>query len=337
MAVSDITHPLETAARGYVLFSGGLDSMLAVCLLRQQGVRVEGLVFDSPFFKIETAHQSARILDMPLRVVDFTDDILELVKHPLHGFGNAMNPCIDCHASMIRRAGERVRENGWDFVATGEVLDQRPMSQNRKSLDRVARESGCGDMLLRPLSARLLDPTRPELLGKIDRERLLDIHGRTRQRQMKLAEAFGIEEYPAPAGGCRLTEKLFCVKVRDLLEHQGFDNRNDVRRLLLGRHFRLPGGAKCVVGRNAGENRQLQQEALDRDLVLHPVDVPGPTVVIAADAQPDDLELAAALGAGYCDGDGGSVRMRWIRQGRCWRETEVTALPRSQARLWLLT
>ena len=198
---------VPTPGRGLCLLSGGLDSQLSICVLRDQGLHVEAVVFASPFFKIEAAKRASENLKVPLQVVSFTQDILELVNHPPHGFGGGLNPCIDCHALMIRRAGELMVEKGFDFVATGEVLNQRPMSQNRRSLGIVEADSALNGRLLRPLSALLLEPTVPELEGKVDRTRLLGLNGRTRKPQMELAKKFGLVEYPSPAGGCLLTEK----------------------------------------------------------------------------------------------------------------------------------
>ncbi|MDD5708469.1 MAG: tRNA 4-thiouridine(8) synthase ThiI [Kiritimatiellae bacterium] len=322
------------AARGLSLLSGGLDSMLAVCVMRAQGCHVEAIVFDSPFFKIDAARAAAAALDVRLHVVDFTTDIVGLLRHPPHGFGGALNPCIDCHALMIRRAGEMVVSMGWDFVATGEVLNQRPMSQNRRSLDLVARASGMADLLIRPLSALRLDPTRPELDGRVTRARLLDLEGRSRRSQMDLAAQYGIREYPSPAGGCLLTEKLFCAKLRDLMTRDGLDHLRDVSWLRLGRHFRLPGGAKCVVGRDAGENVRLQAESTPDDLVLRPVGVPGPTVVLPAAASTSDRLTAAAICAGYCDNPGSCVRIRLLH-GTERHDEDIVPLARASAHQWM--
>ena len=328
--------PRPGKGRGLCLLSGGLDSQLAVCVLREQGLHVEAVVFSSPFFKISAAQLAAAKLGVELHVVNFTRDILELVKHPTHGFGGALNPCIDCHARMIRRAGERVREWKWDFVATGEVLNQRPMSQNRRALDQVARDSGCADLLIRPLSAKRLDATPPELDGRVDRARLLAISGRSRTEQIALAAHYGIRDYPSSAGGCLLTETMFCRKLQDLKTHEGMQNVRDLHWLRLGRHFRLPDGARCIVGRNAAENHRLQQEAQAVDLVLRPLGVPGPTVVVPGGSVTDaDRERALTLCAGYCDASDGAVRIR-LGAADGTREATVIPLPRETARAWML-
>ncbi len=326
---------LAATARGLCLFSGGLDSMLAVCLLRAQGCHVEGIVFDSPFFNIAAAGAAARALAIELHVIDFNEDIVALLRAPPHGFGKALNPCIDCHAMMIRRAGELVAAWHWDFVATGEVLNQRPMSQTKRALGLVAAASGCADLLIRPLSALKLEPTRPELDGRVRRALLLGLEGRSRRAPMELAAQYGIRDYPSPAGGCLLTEKLFCHKLQDLIDHGGLGHPRDVRWLRLGRHFRLPGGAKCVVGRDGAENVRLQREATGADLVLQPLDLPGPTVVLPAAASEADRRTAAAICAAYCDGPGAAVLVRW-KEGAGCRDRTVAPLSRAAAREWML-
>jgi hypothetical protein len=323
-------------ARGLCLLSGGLDSRLAVCVLREQGVELEGIVFASPFFSLDAARQASRQLDIPLRTVDFTRDILELVARPRHGFGSAMNPCIDCHARMIRRAGEVMVRDGFDFVATGEVLNQRPMSQNRRALGVVEKDAALDGRLLRPLSAKLLEPTVPETLGIVDRERLLDLNGRSRKPQVALAEKYGLKEYPAPAGGCLLTEKGFCRKLADLRDHEGLEDERLVWLLLTGRHFRLPGGAKCVVGRDARGNAELKQRRRDGDMLLYTVDVPGPTVLIAGGAEDADASLAAELCAAYADHTGrASVTVRLIRGDGGQEERPIVPTPRERFIGWM--
>lgn len=321
--------------RGLALLSGGLDSMLSLCLLRRQGCHVEAVAFESPFFHLTSARLAARDLGVPLHVIDFTSDVLKLVAHPPHGYGGCLNPCIDCHAAMVRRAGELMERMGFDFVSTGEVLNQRPMSQNRRALGIVAATCGCGDRLLRPLSARRLEPTLPERQGLVDRGRLLDINGRGRRVQMALAAEWGVHRYPSPSGGCLLTESGFCRKLRDLMDHEGLHDMPLVRSLRLGRHFRLPGGAKAVVGRDATENARLITAASGDNVVVHTVDVPGPAVLLPRGACDEDLRLAMGICAGYSDHRGEPVRMRCIRHGDpC--ELQAPPLERSVGNGWML-
>ena len=281
--------------RGLSLLSGGLDSQLAVCVLRDAGAEVEGITFATPFFSPDAAKKAAAALGIKLHIVDFTDDEIALVENPPHGFGGAMNPCIDCHATMIRRAGELMTTLGYDFVATGEVLNQRPMSQNRQSLGVVERTSGLQGRLVRPLSAQLLEPTIPETEGKLDRTKLLALSGRRREPQFELAKKYNLVDYPSPAGGCKLTEKGFGRRLKDLLVHEGLRERRLVELLNIARRFRLPGGTGVILGRDVRENRTLQRALVPTDTLVAPVSVPGPTAIIPKVADPADLDLAARL------------------------------------------
>ena len=286
------------SCRGLSLMSGGLDSQLAVRVLQRAGAEVEAVCFSTPFFDCSAAHKAAEALGVKLHVVDFTDDEIALIKAPPHGFGGAMNPCIDCHAAMIRRAGEMMARLGYDFVATGEVVGQRPMSQNRQSIGVVEKCSGLKGRLVRPMSAKLLEPTIPELEGRLDREKLLDISGRARDRQIALAAEFGIVDYPSPAGGCKLTEEGFGRKLRDLMEHEGLDDRRLVELLLVARRFRLPDGTGVILGRDRNENAVLKA-ATAVGTVVAPVNVPGPTALLPSVKSAADLALAKELVCSY--------------------------------------
>lgn len=282
-------------ARGLSLLSGGLDSQLAVCVLRDAGADVEGITFATPFFAPDAARKAAAALGVKLHVVDFTDDEIALVKNPPHGFGGAMNPCIDCHATMIRRAGELMARLGYDFVATGEVLNQRPMSQNRQSLGVVEKASGLAGRLVRPLCAQLLDPTIPEQEGKLDRSKLLGLSGRRREPQFELAKKYGLVDYPSPAGGCKLTEKGFGRRLKDLMAHEGLDDRRLVELLNIARRFRLSDGTGVILGRDAAENAALVKARAPTDTLLAPISVPGPTALLPKVCTPDGLDQAARL------------------------------------------
>ena len=323
--------------RGVSLLSGGLDSMLAICMLREQGIEMEGIVFKSPFFGVAGAEKAAKQLGVKLHILDFSDDILSLVKHPPHGFGGAMNPCIDCHAAMIRRAGEFMRAGGYDFVSTGEVLNQRPMSQNRRSLETVAETSGLKGLLLRPLSAQLLDPTTPELDGRIDRTRLGSISGRNRQPQMELVKRYGLTEYPSPAGGCLLTEKGFCRKLRDLFDHtEGIPAVEDVELLKFSRQFRLPDGGRIIVGRNRLDNIALKALREQGKTILHTVNIPGPTAAVLGEIPESDLYRAASIIADYGDkGPLPDIIVKVITPEET-REITVNPLPRDTYQDWML-
>lgn len=329
---------VSRVGKGLCLLSGGLDSQLAVCVLREQGVYVEGVVFASPFFKIGAARRAAEHLKVPLHVVAFTRDILDLVGAPPHGFGGGLNPCIDCHARMIRRAGELMVELGFDFVATGEVLNQRPMSQTRRSLDIVEKDSALGGRVLRPLSALRLEPTIPETEGLVDRSRLLDLSGRSRKPQMELAAKFGLVEYPSPAGGCLLTEKGFSRKLADVRDHEGLGDERLVELLLFGRHFRLPDGAKCVVGRDSRDNAMLKRawRGEEGHVLLHTVNVPGPTVLMPGRPCERDMNIAAQLCASYGDyGSRETVMVKILRDGQS-EERAVRPLSRDACAAWMV-
>lgn len=282
------------------LYSGGLDSQLAVCLLREQGVEVEAVTFTSPFFTVDHAVTSARALNIPIHVIDFTDDLIPLLKSPPHGFGSAMNPCIDCHAAMIRRAALLMKEKQFDFIATGEVLGQRPMSQRRQSLDAVVKNADIGDRLLRPLSAQLLPETEPERRGLVDRSKLLGLHGRTRKPQLELAEKFGLVNYPSPAGGCKLTETRYAERLRNIKEHEGLDDTRLLDLLAYGRHFRLPGGTLAIAGRNKADNTALRPAMRGADVLFYPANVPGATILAINPAE-EDIPLLRRLCAAYAD------------------------------------
>jgi tRNA U34 2-thiouridine synthase MnmA/TrmU len=286
--------------KAIALLSGGLDSILAARVIQEQGVEVVGLSFESPFFKADGARASAQDLGIPLVVVDISDEILRTVCGPKHGYGKHVNPCIDCHALMVRKAGEVMREQGASFVVTGEVVGQRPKSQMRFGLDVVARESGLKGLLLRPLSARLLEPTVPETEGWVDRERLCGFHGRTRKPQMELAEQFGITRYESPAGGCLLTDENYARLMRDLMEHEGLSVES-VSLLGVGRQFRLPGGSKLVVGRNHAENESLFEMKPPAYSFVKAFERKGPVAVLGGNADDEDRALAAAIVARYAD------------------------------------
>ena len=290
--------------KAVALFSGGLDSMLAVQVVRCQGIEVLPVFFETPFFDPARAAHSAGALGLPLKTVDITKRHMEIVKNPRHGHGANMNPCIDCHALMVRVAGEMLAAEQADFVITGEVLGQRPMSQTKRGLALVVSESGIGGLLVRPLSAKLLPPTVPEQMGWLQRDRLCALEGRTRKPQMEMAGRFSITRYPSPGGGCLLTEKRFARRLRKLLETSPHPPRKDLEMLKLGRHFRLDGGARLVVGRNRRENDSLVDLASAEDIVLAAEGIPGPVAVLSGSPGRGELETALAVTLAYSDSQG---------------------------------
>jgi len=285
----------NTKAKALVLMSGGLDSILAAKLLLEQGIEVEGICFYSNFFDCVLARKAAEQLKISLREIDIRDEFLQLLKErPKHGYGVGLNPCIDCHALMFKKAGETMRSENFSFVATGEVLNERPMSQHKQALGIVERESGLEGYLLRPLSAKLLEPTQPEIDGLVDREKLMDISGRSRQKQMDLAKKFVITEYPSPAGGCALTQSGFVSRLQELIKNKPNFNAEDVELVKIGRHFWI-GGVQVVLGRNKEENGILLKLKEEKDTIVEPENFVGPTAVIRGWADNELVEKTKEL------------------------------------------
>jgi len=286
--------------RALGLTSGGLDSILSALILQDQGIQVAWINFETPFFSSDKARRAARMTGISLTVKNITDAYVEMLKNPNCGYGGNMNPCLDCHALMLQIAGSIMKQEGFDFLFTGEVLGQRPMSQTKPSLRYVEKNSGFPGYILRPLSAKLLPPAVPEQQGLVDRDRLLDISGRGRKEQIKLAEDFGVTDYPAPAGGCLLTDVGFSRRLRDLLDHQGSFQERDFQLLKYGRHFRLNDKHKVIVGRTKQDNKQIL-ELLDphKDIRLRMTDMAGPAVLIPSAAPGQIVYEAATLCAAY--------------------------------------
>lgn len=291
------------------LFSGGLDSILAVRIIQELSVEVVGLHIVTPFFQYgeddipSEQRKTAEELGISIILHFVGEDYIEMLKNPEHGYGSQINPCIDCHIHFFRIAREVMSREDAGFVFTGEVLGERPMSQNKKALRTIEVESGLSGLLLRPLSAKLLKPTIPEEKGLIDRERLYDIQGRGRKRQFELAEKFGIDFYPTPGGGCLLTEPNFAPRVRDALKH-GEESLLDMNLLRYGRHFRLTSGARAVVGRDEEDNLLITGHFTEGDYLIDPTSAPGPTVLLRNKKSEDDLSQALSLCAYYSKGEG---------------------------------
>jgi len=262
--------------RGILLYSGGLDSLLAGKLLLDQGIDLIGYHFILPFTPPDADPENlmpsiyARQIGLPLKHLRCGKDYMAMVKNPPHGHGKNINPCIDCKIHFMRKAAEALGGEGASFVATGEVVGQRPMSQMGHMMSHIEKESGLRGRLLRPLCAKRLAPTEAELAGIVDRERLLDLYGRNRKPQFELARRYGITEYASPAGGCLFTDVKIALRVRDLLDrHEGY-TMNDVYLLTIGRHFRLHDRAKFIVSRNEKENMELEKYRESADLFFEP-------------------------------------------------------------------
>jgi len=285
------------------LLSGGLDSTLAVKVMLEQGIAVEALNFTSPFCTCtgknagckSEAVRVAEEFGIPIKVMNKGEDYLHIVADPKHGYGKGMNPCIDCRIFLLTKAREYMKESGADFVITGEVLGQRPMSQRRDTLRLIERESGLEGLLLRPLSAKHFNPTIPENEGWVDRNRLLAIQGRSRKPQMELARDLDVKNYPCPAGGCLLTEPSFVPKVRDLFDHSDSLNLRDCRLLKLGRHFRIGDRTKIIVGRDEAENNLLESAIQHGETMLLWHEGNSPLTVVMGEQNDALLEKAARI------------------------------------------
>lgn len=298
--------------KGVGVISGGLDSSLAAKLMHDLGVEVHLYHFVTGFnanLKGENyAKEIAKQIGAPIEIEEDREPFLEMLKSPRFGRGAAMNPCVDCHLFMFKRAREYMENIGGHFIFTGEVLGQRPMSQHRRALDLIERESGLEKILLRPLSAKMLKPTMMEEKGWIDRQKLLDIKGRSRKIQMKLAKEWGIEDYPSPAGGCLLTDKGFGHRLKDLWE-SGDDSYSGIQLLKYGRHFRLDPTTKVIVGRNEKENNHIKELRHSDDILLEVEEQPGPLGLFRGNAEL--IHLAARIVKRY--GDGASLPSVLVR------------------------
>lgn len=291
--------------KAIALLSGGLDSTLAVKLMLNQGIDITALKFTSPFCMCDRkgrcyALEVAKNFRIPIKVMNKGDDYLLVLRNPKFGYGSGINPCIDCRIYTLKKAKAYSKKIGAKFIVTGEVLNQRPMSQHMRALKVIESESGLKGKLLRPLSAKLLPITEAEKKGWVDRSKLLAIEGRARKPQIALAKKFGITDYPSSGGGCLLTEKEFAKKVRDLLKHKKRATMEDMLLLKLGRHFRC-GGNKIIVGRNEKENGMLLKSKEKSDYVFEVPNFGSPVTLLQGKKTAKAVKLAAQLTAAYSD------------------------------------
>lgn len=290
--------------KAIALFSGGLDSTLAMKLIIDQGIEVIACNINTGFgsTKDRRAHMQnmCKQVGATLRIIDIQNEYLQdVLFSPKHGYGKYFNPCIDCHAKMFEVAKRIMEDEGASFLISGEVLGQRPMSQNKDALQTVLNQSNCNGLLLRPMSAKLLAPTIAEQEGLVDREKLEGIMGRSRERQLSLAKEINLIDFETPGGGCLLTDDNFSKKIRDFIAYDTFEIK-DIPILKYGRHLRLPDGAKLVVGRNKEENEKLQ--LIDNDKFLHvkTAGIMGPYSLLSKNVTREDKELAAKIILTYC-------------------------------------
>jgi tRNA U34 2-thiouridine synthase MnmA/TrmU len=295
--------------KAIALLSGGLDSTIAARVMMEQGVELEALNFMTVFCTCTNrgatclaSQKAVETLGIPLKVFNVSEEYLGVVKHPQHGYGRNMNPCIDCRIFMLKKAKAYMEESGAVFIVTGEVLGQRPMSQRKDAMHLIEKEAGLEGLILRPLSAKVLPTTIPEKEGWVDRERLLNISGRSRKPQIELAGHYGIHDYPCPAGGCLLTDPGFAKRMKDLMVYDPQFSLNDVHLLKMGRHFRFSNGVKLVVGRNEEENQKIQTFAQGEDILLKVSSFPGPLSLLRGKLNEGDIEKAAAITVHYGKG-----------------------------------
>ncbi|HET7147576.1 MAG TPA: hypothetical protein VFI73_03670 [Candidatus Nitrosopolaris sp.] len=315
--------------KAVALLSGGLDSSLAVRIMLEQGVEVEAIAIKTPFCDFDCGKgcghrvkEVASDLEIPLKTIYFGGEYLKMLKQPKHGFGSGMNPCIDCRSMMYSAAKEHMKKIDADFIVTGEVLHQRPMSQNDRALEIIEKETDTQGKVLRPLSAKSLRVTDMEKDGSVKRENLCNIVGRSRKGQLALARKFGIKDPPNAAGGCLLTDPQFSIRIRDLMEHlddpQKVPSLNDVELLKVGRHFRLSNAAKLIVGRDQNENYIMSSLVINEDVVMEAEEYPGPYCILRSKNYESSLvEKSSQIVLRYSDSPPGhesKVRIKYQGQ-----------------------
>lgn len=270
---------MARSIKALLLFSGGLDSMLAAKILQEQNIKIELLAFISYFFNSNQPKQSAKILQKRVKIIDISKEHFKIVKNPRYCYGRGLNPCLDCHLLMIKKAKQILKKAKFDFIATGEILGQRPMSQNRQQFQIVEKSAGLKNKILRPLSAKLLEPTIFEQKGIINRKKMQAISGRSRKAQIALAKKYGIKAFPTPAGGCILTDQIFSQRLKNLFNYKKRISKNDIELLKVGRHF-LIDGDKIIIGRDHQENLQIKKLASNKDILMEIDKIPGPITLI---------------------------------------------------------
>jgi len=303
--------------KAVALFSGGLDSILAIKIMLEQGIEIKALHFSSAFCdsKSKSEHKylakSTDYLKVPVEVMEITEEFMDIIKNPRYGRGSNMNPCIDCRIFTFKKARAYMEDIGASFIVTGEVVGERPMSQTRHAISLIEKKSGLDGLIVRPLSAKLLEPSLPEVSGIVMREKLFDIQGRRRDIQISLAERFNIKEYPNPAGGCLLTDKRFSDKLKDLLSHGAYNHPEDIEILKTGRHFKISDCAKLIVGRDEKENNALIGFARPGDHVFDVINIPSPIALARGNMNNKDRCLAASIVARYSDASTNKIEVSY--------------------------
>jgi len=283
--------------KALALYSGGLDSLLAMKVVKDQGIEVVAvnvnIGFGSTTDRSEYMKNMCDQIGVSLEILDLRELYLdEVLFDPKYGYGKNFNPCIDCHGFMFRHTGKLLEKLNADFIISGEVLGQRPKSQRKEAMEQVKGLSDYDDLIVRPLCAKLLEPSLPEREGWIDREKLLDIQGRNRQRQLNMAKEIGLEDFESPGGGCLLTDEQFSLRLRDFVDHDRLEVE-DIDSLKAGRHLRLPDGAKLIIGRDQEDNEKLKAITSKKYYHVRLLGAAGPYSLIDKKASKEDLELAA--------------------------------------------
>ncbi|NTU43887.1 MAG: hypothetical protein HGA78_12725 [Nitrospirales bacterium] len=302
--------PSASPVKAIALYSGGLDSTLAILTCMKQGIEVTAVTFLTHFgcdisdksSCSKDPFSAAEKFGFQVKLCHLSDKFMEIVKNPKFGHGKNMNPCMDCRILMLKEAKSLMEMRGASFIITGEVIGQRPMSQRRDTFPRIDREAGLEGYILRPLSAKLLKPTIAEQQGLVDREKLHAFYGRSRKPQMALAEELGLTEYPAPAGGCLLTDPIYAYRLRELLAHDPNPSLTDINLLRLGRHFRLSPDCKVIVGRDQGENEAITALREEDDYLLRVEGHGSPITLVRGGVTEEGMKTAAALCGRHSDG-----------------------------------
>lgn len=322
--------------KAIALFSGGLDSMLAVLHMQKLGYQVIPIFFESPFYPATKARHGAKVAGLKIEVVDITSDLIEVLKNPRYGFGKHLNPCIDCHGLMFRKAAEMLDKLQADFIISGEVMGQRPMSQRPDSMNAVAKLSGVKDLLVRPLCQKFLSDTKPIREGWVDKDELLDIHGRGRYRQLALAEEFGLKDFEMPGGGCLLTDKQVSQKVADLLKHDQLTPYY-LRFLQEGRRVRISENMLLIVTRTKFESDYITPK-LEDEIVIKAADIAGPLgVILGQDFSQEDLYMAGSVILSYINKlKAAKAKVEYGKKFKLTNSFEVEALDRQELNKMLI-
>ena len=316
--------------KAIALFSGGLDSILSVLYMQKLGYEVIPIFFESPFYPASKARQGAKVAGLDVVIVDITPELVEVLKNPRYGFGKHMNPCIDCHGMMFRKASEMMEKYNADFLISGEVMGQRPMSQRPDAMNAVAKLSGVRDLLIRPLCQKFLIDTKPILEGWVKKEEMLDFNGRGRHRQFALAEEYGLKDFDNPGGGCLLTEKHVSEKVADLIKYDQLNPRY-LKFLQQGRRLRIAENLLLILTRTKEESDTITP-MLEDEIVIKAVDIAGPLgVLLGENITPDQIELAGRVILSYINKlKTATAEVEYGEKFQLNNKLEVSPLPREE-------